>query len=363
MKKEVSIYIHFPYCRSRCPYCDFFRALKPKEFDETLLVERYLTDLERFLPYISGRAVKSVFFGGGTPSLLSPQAIGLVLDGISKRCDMLPNAEVSLEANPNTFEREKFLEFRAVGINRLSLGVQALNVADLKFLGRTHSLADASQAMELGAEVFPKFSIDLIYSRPNQRWDEWQKEIDLALSYGLQHISLYQLTIEDGTIFARKNVRGLEEEKSASLYEQTVSYLRSQGLERYEVSNFAKIGQESCHNMVYWQGGDYIGLGEGAHGRLGTNGKIYATVDGQLAEVLTPEERAEELVLMGLRIKEGLNAETFYQACGVRLFDFLNPQALRALMGQGLITYDERGVRLTDAGFLLLDEIVCQLVS
>lgn len=363
IKKPISIYIHFPYCRSRCPYCDFFRALKPRAFDERAFVRRWLADLDYFLPYVSERAVKSVFFGGGTPSLLSPEAVEEVLSGIAARLPLLPETEISLEANPNTFEQEKFRAFHTAGINRLSLGVQALNAADLKFLGRTHSLDDALRAMALGAEVFPKFSIDLIYARPHQQWEAWQKEIDLALAYGLRHISLYQLTIEDGTIFARKNIQGLDEESAASLYEQTVFYLRSKGLERYEVSNFAALGQESLHNLVYWQGGDYLGLGDGAHGRLLSGGKIYASVDGRISETLTPEERAEELVLMGLRIKEGINADAFSQACGLSLFDFLNPVALADLSGQGLLSFDVGGVRLTDAGFLLLDEIVCRLVS
>lgn len=363
MVKEISIYIHFPYCRSRCPYCDFFRALKPKVFDEEALVKRYLDDLDGFLPYLHGRTVKSVFFGGGTPSLLSANAVGKVLDGISARLPVYSSAEISLEANPNTFEREKFLAFRDAGINRLSLGVQALNAADLKFLGRTHSLEDALRAMDLGVTAFPKFSIDLIYARPHQQWDAWQKEIDLALSFGLKHISLYQLTIEEGTVFARKNIQGLDEEQAATLYEQTVFYLRSHGFERYEVSNFAMLGHESVHNSVYWQGGDYVGLGDGAHGRLSFGGKIFATTDGRLAEELTAAERAEELLLMGLRIKDGISAATFKQTCGLDLFDFINSSALSLLNGQGLLVYDAGSLRLTDAGFLLLDEIVCRLVS
>lgn len=363
MKNEISIYIHFPYCRSRCPYCDFFRALKPRAFDEQVLVKRYLADLDGFLPYIKGREVKSVFFGGGTPSILSPQAIDAVLSGISQRLSVRLEAEISLEANPNTFEREKFLAFRSSGINRLSLGVQALNAQDLKFLGRTHSLDEALKAMELGAASFPKFSIDLIYARPHQEWEAWQQEIDLALSFGLKHISLYQLTIEEGTVFARKNIRGLDEDFAASLYEQTISYLRSKGLERYEVSNFAMPFHESRHNLVYWQGGDYLGLGDGAHGRFISEKNIYATVDGRVSETLTPSERAEELILMGLRIKEGINAAAFKRASSLELFDFINREALDMLISEKLVVADLEHIRLTDAGFLLLDEIVCRLVS
>ena len=425
----LAVYIHFPYCRSRCPYCDFFRGILPREFDEGALVSRYREDIAYFagvcgkapqeergrdglaqMAEVSGRRrVTSVFFGGGTPSLLSPGAVEAVLEELERHFDIVPGAEVSLEANPNTFEREKFLGFRAAGINRLSLGVQALNAADLKFLGRTHGVDDAIAAMELGAAAFPKFSIDLIYARPGQKWDDWQKEIDLALGFGLRHISLYELTIEEGTVFACKNVRAADEEMSLTLYNQTVSYLRSRGLERYEVSNFAAADDESVHNLAYWRGSDYIGVGEGAHGRLrlwtdggseirgetgtqsatgrsagvpaemqntknpaGTRNaggnptgrpQLRATVDGRLGDILTPEERAEELVLMGLRIKEGIDAERFYRACGIKLFDFLSKKMTKRLAQLDLLCYDDANIRLTDKGFPLLDEIILELVS
>ena len=426
----LAVYIHFPYCRSRCPYCDFFRGILPREFDEAALVSRYREDIAYFagvcgkapqeekgrdglaqMAEVSGRRrVTSVFFGGGTPSLLSPGAGEAVLEELERHFDIVPGAEISLEANPNTFEREKFLAFRAAGINRLSLGVQALNAADLKFLGRTHGVGDAIAAMELGAAAFPKFSIDLIYARPGQKWEDWQQEIDLALGFGLRHISLYELAIEEGTVFARNNVRAADEEMSLTLYNQTVSYLRSRGLERYEVSNFAVSGDdESVHNLAYWRGGDYIGIGEGAHGRLrlwtdggsemseetGTrsaeersagetaemrnteslegarsaggkpagNMQLRATVDGRLGDVLTPEERAEELVMMGLRIKEGIDAERFYRACGIKLFDFLSKKMTKRLAQLDLLCYDDANIRLTDKGFPLLDEIILELVS
>lgn len=413
----LAVYIHFPYCRSRCPYCDFFRGILPRDFDEEALLARYREDIAYFARLCgkmrqggNGRRVTSVFFGGGTPSLLSPGVVEEVLEELERHFDIVPGAEISLEANPNTFEREKFLAFRAAGINRLSLGVQALNAADLKFLGRTHGVGDAIAAMELGAAAFPKFSIDLIYARPGQKWEDWQQEIDLALGFGLRHISLYELAIEEGTVFARKNVRAADEEMSLTLYNQTVSYLRSRGLERYEVSNFAASGDdESVHNLAYWRGGDYIGIGEGAHGRLrlwtdggseirgetgtqsatgrsagvpaemqntknpaGTRSaggnptgrpQLRATVDGRLGDILTPEERAEELVLMGLRIKEGIDAERFYRACGIKLFDFLSKKMTKRLAQLDLLCYDDANIRLTDKGFPLLDEIILELVS
>lgn len=362
---KLAVYIHFPYCKSRCPYCDFFRGLLPKSFNEEELIQRYLSDIAYFADlFPHKRAVKSIFFGGGTPSLLSSHAVESVLNELQKKFVIAKDAEISLEGNPNTFERDKFLEFRQAGINRLSLGVQALQADDLKKLGRTHSLSDALAAMELGTKTFPKFSIDLIYARPQQQWDTWQKEIDTALQFNLSHISLYELSIEEGTPFYRKNIQPMDEEQSLSLYNDTVSYLRSCGFQRYEVSNFAKSpSHQSVHNLTYWQGGDYIGIGQGAHGRLRLNGQIFTTLDGRLDETLTPQERAEELVLMGLRIEEGLSEERFYKACGIHLFDFLSKKMTKRLAQLDLLCYDDANIKLTDKGFTLMDEIILELVS
>lgn len=364
MVDDLAIYIHFLYCKSRCPYCDFFRALQPKVFDEEALVARYLDEIRRFAEVCGKRRVKSVFFGGGTPSLLSARAVERVLAEIAGHFALKSGAEISLEANPNTFEKEKFLDFKKAGVNRLSLGVQALEPAGLKFLGRTHSLDEALNAMELGASAFDKFSIDLIYARPGQTWEAWQKEIDLALTFGLKHISLYELSIEEGTVFYKKNIEPLNEEDAAKLYEQTVFYLRSKGLERYEVSNFAfDEANRSVHNLTYWQGGDYIGIGEGAHGRLKTHGKIYATVDGEIKEEISAFERAEELLFMGLRVREGIDAERFFEVSGVPLFDFLNSEVLKRLAKLNLVYYDNCHIRATDKGFLVLDEIIRELLE
>ncbi len=362
---KLAVYIHFPYCKSRCPYCDFFRGLLPKSFNEEELIQRYLSDITYFADLFPHKqAVKSIFFGGGTPSLLSSHTVESVLNELQKKFVIAKDAEISLEGNPNTFERDKFLEFRQAGINRLSLGVQALQADDLKKLGRTHSLSDALAAMELGAKTFPKFSIDLIYARPLQQWDTWQKEIDTALQFNLSHISLYELSIEEGTPFYRKNIQPMDEEQSLSLYNDTVSYLRSCGFQRYEVSNFAKSSShQSVHNLTYWQGGDYIGIGQGAHGRLRLNGQIFTTLDGRLDETLTPQERAEELVLMGLRIEEGLSEERFYKACGIHLFDFLSKKMTKRLAQLDLLCYDDANIKLTDKGFTLMDEIILELVS
>ena len=362
--EPLAIYIHFLYCKSRCPYCDFFRKLKPRDFDENALVERYLEDIRYFAGYTGERIVKSIFFGGGTPSLLSPDAVCRVLDEISRNFVVAKDAEISLEANPNSFDLNKFERFHRAGINRLSLGVQALNDKDLKFLGRTHTVSEAKKAIAAGLDIFPKFSVDLIYARPNQTWEEWQTELDEILAYGLKHISLYQLSIEEGTVFDKKGVKALDEDMSLTLYNNTVSYLNLKGFERYEVSNFAvHKSARSTHNLVYWQGGDYIGIGEGAHGRIRHNGKIMTTLNGRFLESITPKERAEELLFMGLRIKEGINFKLFYQYSGIDFFDFVDNLAIKRLAQLNLLCYDDANIWLTDQGFLVLDKIVLDLLA
>ena len=360
----LGIYIHFPYCRSRCPYCDFFKKLKPKEFDEAVWASRIIEDSKRFADIGKNRAVQSVYFGGGTPSVLSPQTIGKILNELAKSYQIENNAEITLEANPNTYDENKFLNFKKLGINRLSLGVQALNAADLKFLGRTHSLDDALKAIETGIKTFDKFTIDLIYARPEQTWESWQKEIDLALAFGLKHISLYELSIEEGTPFYKKGIKPMAEEPAALMYEQTVSYMQSKGLERYEVSNFATdFENQSRHNLIYWQGGDYIGLGEGSHGRVHTKGAIFATIDSNFAEKITPEERAEELTIMGLRLKDGIKEERFKADCGLNFSQFFNILSIKTLAQLKLLCYSGDEIRLTEKGFLVLDKVITELLA
>lgn len=363
-KLPLGIYIHFPYCRSRCPYCDFFKHLKPKEFDEETWATQIIEDSKRFVDICQDKTVQSVYFGGGTPSILSPQTIEKILNELAQSYHISSNAEITLEANPNTYEANRFLNFKKSGINRLSLGVQALNKADLKFLGRTHSLDDALKAVETGMNTFEKFTVDLIYARPNQIWENWQNEIDLALSFGLKHISLYELSIEEGTPFYKKGIKPMAEEPAALMYENTVSYLQSKGLERYEVSNFASDSKNQSHNnLIYWQGGDYLGLGEGAHGRLHIKDTIFATIDGNFAEKITPEERAEELTIMGLRLKEGIKEERFKNDCGLNFSQFFNILSIKTLAELNLLCYSGDEIRLTEQGFLVLDKVITELLT
>ena len=295
---------------------------------------------------------------------MSAKAIDLILNKINNNFVIDKSAEISIEANPNSYERDKFIDFSKVGINRLSLGVQALNDNDLRFLGRTHSIKDALSALECGVNLFDKLSVDLIYARPNQKVDDWQKEIDLALGFGLKHISLYQLTLEEGTIFAKKNIEMLDEENATKMYNDTVKYLRNSGFARYEVSNFAKdLYNVSKHNMVYWEGGDYWGIGKGAHGRVVIDDKMYAQFDGNNMEELSSEERAYELIIMGLRVEKGVNKNNFKKACGLELFEFVSLEKLNEFNKLGLLEFDDEVIKLTDNGFLVMDKVILELCS
>lgn len=363
MSKELSVYVHFLYCKSRCPYCDFFRGIMPKNFDE----EEYVAGIIKGIDYaktLSGkRDIKSVFFGGGTPSLLSDRSVGKILSYIDKCYGIKKDAEITIEANPNTFEIEKFLKFEASGVNRLSLGVQALNEKNLKVLGRTHSLDDAKRAMDLGVEVFDKFSVDLIYSLYGQKFDEWEKEVLEVIKRGVKHISLYQLTLEEGTVFHKKKIKEMPEDESVEFYKNTVELLRNNGFERYEVSNFSVDEyNQSVHNMVYWEGDDYLGLGKGASGRLKNGNEILALQDGKIDEVLTSEERALELVIMGFRIKKGICFDEFFKHCGIEFFDFVDEKKVCDLIKDGFMDRSEERIWLTDEGFLVMNKIIYDLV-
>ncbi|MBR5599496.1 MAG: radical SAM family heme chaperone HemW [Alphaproteobacteria bacterium] len=362
--KDLSIYVHFLYCKSRCPYCDFFRGILPKNFDEKEYVSGICRDLE-YMRNLSGeREVKSIFFGGGTPSLLSSGAVARILDEIGKFYNIAEGVEISLEANPNTFERNKFLGFRQAGINRLSLGVQALREDDLKFFGRTHSLEDAYKAIELGVEVFDKFSVDLIYARPKQIFDKWVKEVDEVIKRGIKHISLYQLSIEQGTVFYRKKIEEMPEVVSAKFYEDTVSYLRENGFERYEVSNFSKdVYNRSVHNLVYWNGGDYVGLGKGAAGRLKAKNSFYQLWDGKIEEEISPRDRGIELIIMGFRVNSGIKFGKFFDIVGIDFFEFVNLKKVNNFIDEGFLIKDDESIWLTDRGFLIMDKIILEIVN
>ena len=360
--EKIAVYVHWPYCLSKCPYCDFFSKVD-KHVNQDEMIDSYLDDLRFYHNLTADKQVQSIFFGGGTPSLIAPQNIEKIIDCVSSLWRCQDKVEISLEANPNTNHKNLFPDLKKAGINRLSLGVQALNDKDLKFLGRTHNLEQALQAIDEVVSVFDNHSVDLIYARPNQELDQWQSELEQVTGLGLKHISLYQLTIEEGTFFARKGIEPLEEEKAAQMYAFTQHFLQEKGYLQYEISNFSQEGYQSIHNLAYWRGEDYVGIGPSAHGRLHLENKILATTYHLQKEELSPKERAEELIIMGLRIVEGIDKKRFYQQCGLKFDEFVNQKALGALEKQGYLQDDDLCLRATKKGFLVLDKLIEELCT
>lgn len=358
--EPFGIYIHWPYCRSKCPYCDFFSQVR-KDVPQDKIIDSYLSDLDFYARQTSGRTVTSIFFGGGTPSLITPQNLQRIIDRIASCWHLDSQIEISLEANPNTGRPGMFSDLRKAGINRLSLGVQALNEADLKFLGRTHSLAQALRSIDEVLQNFANHSMDIIYARPGQNPDTWKKELRQITSFGFRHLSLYQLTIEDGTAFARKGIQPMPEEPAAELYRLSNQQLSEAGYPQYEVSNYAPAEYRSRHNLLYWQGNDYLGIGPSAHGRLRLNNRFYALTHPRQNEELSASERAEELLLMGLRLKDGINKEKFRQTCGLRLDEFVNQTALSRLCAEKLLEDTPQCLKATAAGFLILNYLIAEL--
>ncbi len=360
--KKLAIYFHWPYCKSKCPYCDFYKKIE-KNVDQEQIINSYIAELDWYRNFLGHRSICSVFFGGGTPSLIEPKFIEKLLNHITKLWKTEKNAEISLEANPNTDSTSLFRDLRQTGINRLSLGVQALNEADLKFLGRTHTLDDALKSIQKVLKIFDNHSMDLIYARPNQNEKDWLLELEKAVCFGFKHLSLYQLTIEEGTLFARKNITPLKEDKAEKMYCETVDFLRANGYPRYEVSNFAPKFYESVHNKCYWQGDDYIGIGESAHGRLIKNKKHLALVHPHMIENLSATERAEELIIMGLRLEKGIDKQKFYDTVNIAVDSFVNQDKLKDMEKQGFICNTTDSLYATDKGFPLLDKIIFELCS
>ena len=358
--RPFGIYIHWPYCRSKCPYCDFFSQI-PLHLDQEAVINTYLADLDYYHDLTSERQISSVFFGGGTPSLLKPSLIEAILNHISRLWSVSPQVEISLEANPNTDNGTLFADLKHAGINRLSLGVQALNDPDLKFLGRTHNLRQALNSINNVLNTFANHSMDLIYARPRQTLSAWQTELAQAANFGFKHLSLYQLTIEDGTIFARKGIQALSDDEAVPMYTYTCDYLRQHGYPRYEVSNFAPPAYHSRHNLLYWQGDDYLGIGPAAHGRLSLNGKFLALTHPRLSEELSPFARAEELLIMGLRLTTGINKDYFTNRCGLSFDKLCNQQKIQEFANLGLLINTPDFIKLTDSGFLIMNKIIEEL--
>ncbi|MBC7951995.1 MAG: coproporphyrinogen III oxidase [Rhodospirillaceae bacterium] len=372
------IYIHWPFCLSKCPYCDFNSHVAAR-IDQPRWRAGLLRELEYFAQVKPGATVTSIFFGGGTPSLMEPATAGALIDRVASLWPTTPDLEITMEANPSTVEANRFREFRAAGIGRLSLGVQALDDASLKFLGRRHNAGEALAALEVAKSLFPRFSFDLIYARPGQTVAGWQAELTRALELAGDHLSLYQLTIEDGTAFAPAYARGdfqlPGEDDQAAMFEATQALTQAAGLPAYEVSNHAAPGSACRHNLTYWLGGDYVGIGPGAHGRL--NGSAtrqhrapeiwldrverhgHAT---QASEALNPETRAEELVMMGMRLVDGIDAATFAAAAGRSLWDVVDAHGLARMEEGGFVTRTAAGIKATPAGMLVLNALTAELL-
>lgn len=357
---DLAIYIHWPFCKSKCPYCDFYSVVNPS-IDQDVLVKEYIEALLKYYDLTSERYVKSIFFGGGTPSLIKPKNVAKIIDFICSKWKNYDNIEISLEANPNSRYNSIFSDFKNAGINRLSLGVQALNEDDLHFFGRTHNLATARLCLEEIVKTFDNHSADLIYARPHQNMNEWQKELCEICGYGLKHISLYQLTIEENTVFARKGIHPLEDDEAVQMYNFTRQFLADHCYKHYEVSNFAQNDYESRHNMTYWQGGDYLGIGKTAHGRLYLNNQHIATEYPFIHTPITADERAEELLLMGLRLTQGINKANFKKICGINLDSFINQNKAQQLREMNLLEESADFLRVSYDGMLFLDEIIREL--
>jgi oxygen-independent coproporphyrinogen-3 oxidase len=380
--EPLAVYIHWPFCRSKCPYCDFNSHVRER-VDTARWTRALLADLDHHAALAPGREVGSVFFGGGTPSLMPPETVARLLDRVRARWAVRPDLEVTLEANPNSAEAGRFRAFAAAGVNRLSLGVQALDPTALRLLGRAHDRAEAIAAIEAANASFARFSFDLIYARPGQSLAAWQDELDEALSLAGDHLSLYQLTIEPGTAFATSARRGElvlpDEEVAAAFYETTQDRLAAAGLPAYEISNHARAGAECRHNLVYWRYRDYVGIGPGAHGRLTLAGVKYATRQARLPERwLAAVERAgtgieemapidrqsavEEMLMMGLRLAEGISRERLEHLAG-RDADALFAANLAPLVEGGFLTLDGERLAATAAGRQRLNAVLATLLS
>jgi putative oxygen-independent coproporphyrinogen III oxidase len=373
------VYVHWPFCASKCPYCDFNSHVRHAAPDQQRFVAGFARELATNARRTPGRTVSSIFLGGGTPSLMEPATVGAVLDEIARLWTVAADCEVTLEANPTSVEAERFKGFRAAGVNRVSLGVQALDDADLKSLGRMHSVDEALRAVDVARRHFDRYSFDLIYARPGQSASAWEAELRRAIAEAAEHLSLYQLTIEAGTVFEALHKAGKlampDPETGRVLYDLTQDICAAEGLPAYEISNHARPGAECRHNLIYWRSGDFVGAGPGAHGRLTLgNGRVATSTErhpetwldlverqgsGIIAEEhLVQIENADEFLVMGLRLAEGIDLARYEALSGTPL----DPERIDFLEGEGLVQRlpGER-LKVTALGFPVLDAVVADL--
>ncbi len=377
--EPFGVYVHWPFCRAKCPYCDFNSHVRHGGIDEARFLAAYLAELAHFAGLAPGRTVTSIFFGGGTPSLMAPATVAAILDAIAAHWPVADNAEITLEANPTSVEADNFAGYAAAGVNRLSLGIQALDDASLRDLGRQHTADEALQALALAKQHFGRVSFDLIYAREGQSADAWRAELSRALHHAADHLSLYQLTIEDGTPFAARHAAGTLRvpggKVAGALYELTQELCEAAGLPAYEISNHARPRSESRHNLLYWRGHDYAGIGPGAHARvtLGGTKRALATIKSpegwreavevkghgfETDETLSAEEVAEEYLLMGLRLTEGIDLARFAALGGA-----LDEERLAMLEAGGFIERAGDRLAATPQGRLVLNRLILELAA
>jgi oxygen-independent coproporphyrinogen-3 oxidase len=380
-RPRFGVYVHWPFCLSKCPYCDFNSHVRHAAIDESRFVRAFSAEIAATAARVPGRTVSTIFFGGGTPSLMQPQTTGAILEAIAQHWPMASDVEITLEANPSSVEATRFAGYRAAGVNRVSIGLQSLDDGALRALGRLHSAREGLGAIAVARSVFDRYSFDLIYARPGQTPDAWAVELRGALAEAGEHLSLYQLTIEQGTPFHLLHASGKlmtpDEDTARALYDVTQMVCADAGLPAYEVSNHSRPGRECRHNLVYWRAHEYAGIGPGAHGRLEIEGSRYATATEKRPEqwlalvearghglitdeALTREEAADEFLLMGLRLAEGVDPARYAALAGRPLDDC----RINILREQGLVEMTHVGrLRVTMTGFPVLDAVVADLAA
>ncbi|WP_262692386.1 radical SAM family heme chaperone HemW [Kordiimonas aestuarii] len=383
-KGPAAIYVHWPFCLKKCPYCDFNSHVRD-EVSHDRWRAALVREIDTFAAHYPGLEASSIFFGGGTPSLMEPETVAAVIERVRRHWGQ-SDIEITLEANPSSVEAARFRDYRAAGVNRISVGIQSLNNDVLKFLGRLHSAEEALKALKVAQDNFERVSFDLIYARPEQSLEDWRLELAEALSFGTSHLSLYQLTIEEGTAFYHQFHRGKfklpDEDEAAALFELTQDITEAAGLPAYETSNHAAPGQESRHNLSYWRGDYYVGIGPGAHGRIPahTLGAAYAHAqikrpEDWLAAVeasghstreldhVTAEDRMLEAIMMGLRLKEGIGITDLEARFGTKVADTVNADVWRGLVTSGHMVDTPERLQLTREGWPLLNFILGKLVA
>jgi oxygen-independent coproporphyrinogen-3 oxidase len=373
----LALYIHWPFCVSKCPYCDFNSHVRDN-VDQAAWRTALLKDLAYEAGELPKRKLTSIFFGGGTPSLMPPETVAALIDAAAGHWEIADDIEITLEANPSSVEMARFRDLARAGVNRVSLGLQALEDEALHWLGRAHDVCEGLAALDMAQSNFPRVSFDLIYARPGQSSDAWAAELERALRFGTEHLSLYQLTIEPGTQFATRVAKGelptLDPDEAADLFEATRARTAAAGLPAYEISNHARPGAESRHNLSYWRYGTYAGIGPGAHGRRNRMAtvrrkkpenwlaRVNANGHGiEQEDLLTPEARAQEALLMGLRLDEGIDLAHVRTLTGVD--GLIAESAARKLAAQGFLILIGDHLRITEAGMLLLDAILAEIVA